>query len=141
MSDTQTNQQNPIISAAKRFKMLKEKLDTLKAETTEVQKEYDRLRFNELPDLMVDSGLETPLRVADVGTISLTDDIRAAVVPENKDDALTWLDDHGYGDLVKPNIAPASLKSLIKDRIEKGEATPQELFKVDVFTRASLRKK
>ena len=89
---------------------------------------------------MVDSELEK-LTVTDVGTLYLTDDIRAAVVTENKDDALTWLDDQGYGDLVKPNIAAASLKALIKDRLEKGEALPQELFKVDVFTRAALRKK
>ena len=140
MGDTLSNQ-NPIISAAKQLKTVKEKIDELKAQTTELQKEYDRLRFHVLPDLMVDSGLETPLRVADVGTLSLTDDVRAAIVPENKDDALTWLDDHGYGDLVKPTIPPVSLKSLIKERLEKGEALPQDLFKVDVFTRASLRKR
>ena len=140
MTDTLTNQ-NPIIAAAKQLKTVKEKIDELKAQTTELQKDYDRLRFHVLPDLIVDSGLETPLRVADVGTLSLTDDVRAAIVPENKDDALTWLDDQGYGDLVKPTIASASLKSLIKDRLEKGEALPQELFKVDVFTRAALRKK
>ena len=140
MSDTLEKQNNPIISAAKQLKTVKEKIDELKAHTTELQKEYDRLRFQELPDLMVDSELEK-LTVTDVGTLYLTDDIRAAVVTENKDDALTWLDDQGYGDLVKPNIAAASLKALIKDRLEKGEALPQELFKVDVFTRAALRKK
>ena len=141
MTDTLDKQNNPIISAAKEFKTLKEKIDALKDETSELQKEYDRLRFHVLPDLMVDSGLETPLRVADVGTLSLTDDVRAAVVNEHKYDALVWLGDQGYGDLVKPTIAPASLKSLVKERIEKGEDIPQELFKVDVFTRASLRKK
>ena len=140
MTETLSKPDKPIISAAKQFKTLKVKIDALKAETTELQKEYDRLRFQELPDLMVDSELEK-LTVTDVGTLYLTDDIRAAVVPENKDDALTWLDDQGYGDLVKPTIASASLKSLIKDRLEKGEALPQELFKVDVFTRAALRKK
>lgn len=140
MSDTPVKKDKPVIAAAKRFKTIKERIDALKAETTELQKEFDQLRFRVLPDLMVDNELEK-LTVTDVGTLYLTDDIRAAVVPENKDDALVWLDDHGYGDLVKPNIATASLKSLIKDRIEKGEATPQDLFKVDVFTRASLRKK
>ena len=140
MSGTLDKQDNPIISAAKEFKTLKEKIDALKDEATELQKEYDRLRFQLLPDLMVDSELEK-LTVTDVGTLYLTDDVRAAVVTENKDDALTWLDDQGYGDLVKPNIAAASLKALIKDRLEKGEALPQELFKVDVFTRAALRKK
>lgn len=140
MSDTLAKQDKPIIAAAKEFKTLKEKIDALKDEATELQKEYDRLRFQLLPDLMVDSELEK-LTVTDVGTLYLTDDVRAAVVTENKDDALTWLDDQGYGDLVKPNIAAASLKALIKDRLEKGEALPQELFKVDVFTRAALRKK
>ena len=71
MSDTLEKQNNPIISAAKQLKTVKEKIDELKAHTTELQKEYDRLRFQELPDLMVDNELEK-LTVTDVGTLYLT---------------------------------------------------------------------
>lgn len=121
------------------MKNIKERLDFKKAELKEIQKEYDKMRLEVIPNLMDDEGIEK-MSVEGVGTLYLTSDVYASIPAVTKRDAWEWLSDNGHGDLITETVNSSTLKAFVKDAISKGEELPEGLFKVTPFTRASIRK-
>lgn len=120
----------------KHLQEAKEAADTLKKE---LNKAFDFVRYTALPAVMEKNDIESG-KVSGVGSVSLTTDLRASIPAAKKDEAFEWLDDHGFGDLIKPTVNSSTLKAWAKDQIKAGETLPEELFKTSVFTRASIRK-
>jgi len=53
-----------------------------------------------------------------------------SIEKEKKEDAMKWIEeDCGRGDMIKPSIHNRTLTSFISERLKKGEAIPQEMFR------------
>lgn len=120
-----------------RMKDVKDQIDALADAKKELQKEYDKIRFTELPDAMDDEGVEN-MRVTGVGTVYLTDDINVSITCE-KDYMYGWMDRNDFGDLIKPYVFPQTLKAWVKEQLQLGNELPDDLIKVTPFTRAAIK--
>ncbi|MBV1952733.1 MAG: hypothetical protein KUG64_11135 [Cycloclasticus sp.] len=128
-----------IQEAAKVQHGLKTSIDALAANKTILQKVYDFARYSVLPTIMEDNDI-TNIKVAGVGSVSLTADLRASVKPGLKVAAMEYLDDTGHGDIITKTIPAGTLKALAKDCMQKGDDLPEDIFRVDPFTRAQIKK-
>jgi hypothetical protein len=113
--------------------------DTIKSLTTNVVKMHDAIRKHYLPGKMEDEGIDR-ITVSGVGSVSIVADAYISVRGERKEDAYTWLNDNGYGDLIKETVNASTLKALGKELLEKGTSLPEEYFSVSPFVRTNLRK-
>ena len=129
---------NPLADKARHMFSLKMKIDELKGQAARLQNEYDFLRNSALPDLMESEDVPK----FTIGSIGRTCHLMAEVYTGMKDHALgqQWLIDNGYGALVKPYVQPGSLRALIREQIKEGVEFPEEIFKVELFSQARLRK-
>lgn len=121
------------------LKNIKERLDFKKEEIKEIQKAYDKLRLETIPNMMDDSGIEK-LSLEGVGTLYLTSDVYTSIPAQTRPEAWEWLSDHGHGDLITQTVNSSTLKAFVKQAISNGEELPEGLFKVTPFSRASIRK-
>lgn len=127
-----------VVNLAQEMKRLKAEIDELGDRKTQLQKEYDQIRFSKLPDAMDEDGIDQ-IRIEGVGTVYLTDDINVSVV--DKDNFYNWLGLEGFGDLIKPYIFPQSVKAFVKEQLAEGNELPEGFVKVSAFTRAAIRSK
>jgi len=98
----------------------------------------DVIRFDLIPEKMDDEGIERATYEG-IGTLYLTSGVRASIVPTAKPDAYQWLDDNGHGGLITQTVNAQSLASACKAMLKKGEAIPENLFKVTPFTQAVIK--
>lgn len=129
-----------IRQAAKLYLELRSAIEDKKAELSVLHKQYDKLRFGVMPDRMEDEGYET-LRIKDVGTVVLTDDVAASFSVElpTKEHGYTWLETQGHGDIVVRYVHPSTLKAFVKEQMKNGHVLPDDVFTVRPFVRASVR--
>lgn len=126
-----------IIRAMDEQRALKEDLDEqLKA----VNKEYDFLRLNMIPNRFEEEGIEN-MKVDGIGRVSLTGDMYVSILAEKKEEAYEYFRDIGKGSLIVPTINASTLKATVKAMMKNGEEVPEELIKVTPFTRASITKR
>ena len=118
---------------------LKGILDSISSSKSYIQKVFDFVRIGVLPESMSDQDIEK-ITVADVGRVSLTNDLHVSILKNRRKEAYEWLDFNGHGDLVQETVNSSSLKALVKAKIKAGEPMPEDLFKVSPFTRASITK-
>lgn len=64
--------------------------------------------------------------------------IKAWVLAENRDAAMEWLRENGYGKVIQPNYN--SLQAAIKDMIQQGKEIP-EYVNVEGYSHLSIRSK
>lgn len=122
------------------------KLEAEKAKLDEkladVNVEYDILRMEVIPEKMDAEGIDK-ITYDGIGRIQLTADILCGQIAERKGEFFGWLDAHGFGDVVQPNINPSTLKAFIKARLKDGKLdakTMQDFVRVTPITRASIVK-
>lgn len=104
-----------------------------------INAEFDFLRLIKIPAVFDDAGISI-MKVDGVGRCNLTADIYAGIVADKKEDAFIWLSDSGRGDLIVPTVNASTLKAAIKASLKKGENWPEEFFRVQPFSRASITK-
>lgn len=125
-----------LINLAMRMKVLKEAIDVKKAELKDLNEEYDLIRMNEIPDVMDETGVGS-INIKGVGTVYLTDDMYVSF--PDKEAGYGWLEDNGFGDIIKPYVFPQTLKAFVKEQLGDGNEIPEDVFKVTPFTRAAIR--
>lgn len=107
-----------------------------------LQAEYEYIRLRALPEAAENSGTQTvtiQFTPDYRGRVGLTGDLYVQII--DSDGAYQWLADHGHADLIKNTVHAGSLKSALKQRIEKGAGTPPaDFFKLTPFKRASITK-
>jgi len=128
-----------VTELAQLFKSYKEELDLLKASTSAVQKEFDILRKEVLPEKMEETGFDN-VKVTGVGRISLRAEMYASIKADHKEQAYEWLVSEGHEDLIKPTVNASTLKAFCKEQISEGVELPDEFFSVTPFTMATLTK-
>lgn len=60
--------------------------------------------------------------------VTATQRIFASIIGSEKEAAHKWLEDNGYGDLIKPTVNASSLSSVAKEIISDGKELPDDLF-------------
>jgi hypothetical protein len=68
------------------------------------QKIADRIRFVELPEAMLAAKVNL-FKTEDGSIVSVTDEVYASISKANEAAAFAWLNEHGFGDLVKSSLS------------------------------------
>lgn len=82
-------------------------------EVSRIGAEFDVIRLRVVPNRMADEGIKG-LRIEGVGRLGLTSDAYCNLIPGAKEGLFNWMREHEYGDLIKEEVNPSSLKSLVK---------------------------
>lgn len=127
------------------LKKLKDELDLMGSIKTEVQKAYDFLSISVLPDRMDEEGVVT-MRVADVGRLQASSDIRCNVPAANKQAVEEWLIQHGHQAMIASAVNASTFKAFVKEQMKTESETPESitypkhLIKVEPYSRAVIVK-
>jgi len=121
------------------MKILQEKKDVLEEQLKEINKDLDRLRILEIPQIMESLGVKTTT-FDGLGRVQLANDIFASTREGKKDDAMQWLRDCGYEGMITETYNASTLKALFRRMLKDGIEIPEDVFNVTPFTRASIVK-
>ena len=124
---------------AAHLKSLKERLDDAAADKTLLQKQFDYLSIQVLPDRMDEENISSVV-VPDVGRLQMKSDIRCNVLAANREAVQKWLIDNGHGSMVNPTINSGTFKAFVKERMKEGKEYPVDLVNVEPYSRASVVK-
>lgn len=83
-----------------------------------------------IPNVALDEGFRIGVSIRTV----------ASVVPGQKEAAFTWLQENGAGDLIQETINASTLSAYAKQKGEKNEDLPDDIFKVNLMPNASVTK-
>ena len=125
-----------LIDCCRALAEVKRKKEELDEQLKAVNAEFDVLRIDVIPQKMEDEGVSSPFNVKGVGSVRITADLRTRTT--NEAEFFKWLRDNKMGDLIKETIAPSTLKAWAKNRIVSGKVYPEELLKIETFSRASI---
>jgi len=128
-----------LTNLAKRIKQLTEIHDALDSVRKQLNAEFDQLKLKEVPDLMIEMELRT-FTVEGVGRVQVSGDVYASISAEKREEAYKWLRDNNYGDMIQETVNASSLKAWLKEGIQSGRATPEDLFKCTPYSKVSLVK-
>lgn len=118
---------------------LKSRLEEVGRLKTEIQKSYDFLSIDVLPERMDEDGIQT-LKIKDVGRLQMSSDIRCAVPAANREDVKEWLNEHGHGSMVSETINASTLKAFVREMMKEDKEWPSDLLKVTPYSRATVVK-
>ena len=121
------------------MKELQMKALQVKADAAAIRELLDDLRLRKIPDLMASLEVKTTTFTG-LGRVQLAADLYASTIAGKKEDAMAWLRDCGYSDMIKPTVNSSSLKALFRQQIKEGVMPPDDIFKITPFTRASIVK-
>ena len=108
-----------------RFKEAKEKLEQLKLQTSEAQKEFDEAE-NKLLELMSAQGKDATAKYEGLGYVSVTKPmVYASCVKDNEGQLFEYLKKDGRSDLIKEAVNARSLSGYVKELIEQGNPIPE----------------
>lgn len=138
--------------------------DALKAKNREIRHLSEVL----IPDLMEEMGL-SEITLDDGSKLSVGKNVRASIPATRREEAMQWILDHGFGDIIKHQVVvdagkgdaseliatieaaghmarddqsvhPQTLKKFITDLLAEGEDVPMEVFGAHVINEAKLKK-
>ncbi len=138
-SEPMTGDMETLRQLCVQMKDLQLKALAIKADAAAVREPLDDLRLRKIPDLMASLEVKTTTFTG-LGRVQLAADLYASTISGKKEDAMTWLRDCGYGDMIKPTVNSSSLKALFRQQIKAGVMPPDDIFKITPFTRASIVK-
>lgn len=121
-----------------RMKGLQEQIAEKEEEVKKLKEEFDGLRLIQIPNLMESLEVKTAT-FEDIGRVQTAADLYCSTKSGQKDAAMQWLRDTGYGDMIQESYNASSMKALIRRMIEEG-VEPPEFLNVTPFTRASIVK-
>lgn len=127
-----------------RMQTLRNELAEVRAYKTELQKEYDRLREEVLPDAMRRAGIVSDdgrgsFTLPDGATVYLRSTLYPSVRKANQPRFHAWLREEGHGDLIKETVHHQTLKAFCREQVEAGRNLPEDLVTTHYVTKASIR--
>lgn len=100
--------------------------------------QLDDLRLRQIPELM--ESLEVKTATFDgIGRVQLAGDLYCSTAKGRKDEAMQWLRDCGYEEMISESYNATSMKALIRRLLVDGIDVP-EFMNITPFTRASIVK-
>jgi hypothetical protein len=121
------------------LRKLKSALEEIGELKTKIQKSYDFLSIDVLPERMDEEGIQT-LKIKDVGRLQMSSDIRCTVPAANRDKVKDWLTENGHGSMVSETINASTLKAFVREMMKEDKEWPKELLKVTPYSRATVVK-
>ena len=122
------------------MRAIQDQKERLEEELKNINRRFDELRLREIPEMM--EALEVRNATFEgLGRVQLASDIYASTREGQKDAAMRWLRDLGYEDMISETYNASSVKALLRRMITDGVETPDTIFNITPFTRASLVKK
>lgn len=100
--------------------------------------ELDEVRLKLIPEMMEQLEVKTAT-FEDIGRVQLAGDLYCSTVKGRKEEAMAWLRDCGYDEMISESYNATSMKALIKRLMVDGVDIP-EFMQVTPFTRASIVK-
>jgi len=104
-----------------------------------LNKLYDKIRQGALPDQMDEEGIGT-IKIKGLGTLYITSDMSISVVSGQQEASVAWLKENGLGDIIKPVVNASTLKATLKAEMGKGTEIPSDIYNVNPFSRAVIKK-
>ena len=92
-----------MMEMADQLLLTQDRVKALVDELSEAKSELTRLEQEDLPELMREVGF-TSFTVKDGRVIELVDEISCGITEENRPAAMAWLDDNGFGGLIKTKL-------------------------------------
>lgn len=127
-----------IVTNSIRMDQLKRKIDELGAEKSRLQKEYDAIRYKDLPSLMEQAEIES-IRVRNVGTVYIEGGVDVSIPADKREEAYQYVEEVlEAGEIIKPFIQSSTLKANGKLWVMEGRELPEELFKVRPYQLAKI---
>lgn len=133
-----TGDMNTLREMCVEMKALQAKALDLKAQAAEVRIPLDNLRLKKIPEMMAALDVKTATFTG-VGRVQTAPDLYCSTAKGRKDDAMTWLRDCGYEDMIKESYNATSMKALMRRLITDGVETP-DFMNITPFIRASIVK-
>lgn len=121
------------------MKAKQEEKVALEEALAKVNIDFDRMRLNEIPQLMESLGVKNAT-FAGLGRVQTATDLYASTREGKKAAAMQWLRDCGYADLITETYNASSLKAVFRGLIKEGTMPPDDIFSVTPFVRASIVK-
>ncbi len=137
MADHYDSMSVPLLAGE--LKRLKTNLDAFGAVKTGYQKAYDYLSISVLPERMDEDNIGT-MKVTGVGRLQVASDIRCSVPAANKEAVQKWLKDHGHGSMISLTTNASTLKAFVREMMKEEKEWPEELLKVEAYSRATVVK-
>lgn len=119
------------------LKKIKGSVEGLGKQKTELQKIYDYLSIEVIPDRMDEEDV-TSMKITGVGRLQTRGDIRCTVPAKNKEALQQWLIDHNHGSMIAPTVNASSLKAFVREMMKEGKEYPEDLLKIHLYSRASV---
>jgi hypothetical protein len=137
---SEANQMLDLRFKCEEMKAIQERKEALEEQLKLVNADFDQLRLREIPEMMEAMGVKNAT-FEGLGRVQLASDIYASTREGQKEAAMQWLRDCGYEGMISEQYNASSLKALLRRMIVQGDPTPDDIFSVTPFTRASLVKK
>lgn len=127
--DSDGNTINEVIAMQQELNLLYKDMDSIKSAFYST---VNAFRLHKSVEIMEDQGL-TSMKVENVGTATLMDDISTSVLDADK--LASWLIEEGHDSLIKETVNSSSLKALIRRLMKEGQSTPKDdIVKVTPYT-------
>lgn len=133
-----TGDLNTLRELCAEMKVLQLKALDIKAQAAEVKIPLDHLRLKKIPDLMQALEVKTAT-FQGIGRVQTAPDLYCSTAKGRKVEAMTWLRDCGYEDMIQESYNSSSMKALMRRLITEGTETP-EFMNITPFVRASIVK-
>lgn len=118
------------------FADLRNRQDQVKRLSAKLAKLSDYMSFELLPDIFQRTNTVSPYNHIR-GKFTLATRTNAACKDGMKDEAFTWLEDHGLGDIIIRTVPWQTFGATAAELIKEGKDLPDDLFEVStrVYTR------
>lgn len=111
-----------------------------KATRKPIEDARELLSYDQIPEAFFKAGVQPPLKVDGVGTVTVAR--RWAASMADKDQGFAWLRSNGASGLIIETVSAQTLAAFAKERAFEGKDLPEEIFTVsqNPYTRISGRK-
>ena len=118
---------------------LKEAADAVKSVMTEINKTKTKMAQEVLPTIFEAQGLKS-ITTQSGRRVTITSNVRANILKENRDAAYDWLCNNGLEDIVINTVNASTLSATARTLIEDGKQLDDELFNVQIIPNTSVTK-
>ena len=103
IEDLKNDDQELVGQKIRMANLLEDEMKMLEDEIKSKKKEYDRLIYNEIPELFQDLQ-QLEVKLLDGSSIKIESFYSATIKLEDREEAYQWLRDHNYGDIIKNEV-------------------------------------
>lgn len=127
------------IELARAYVVLKESLETIEESIKPFKELVLRVKEVELPNAFDVAGVPT-VNLEEGFRVTVSYNVRASIRSGRKEDAINYLTEKGYGDIVTTTVNASTLSSLAKDMASENEELDDSLFNVAIMPTTSVTK-